>query len=132
MSYICWMKYRGIIKDKYRVDMNRAVQCSSWEALQNHDLEVLLLDNNIDIKSKKFDNILNDNIEYSEKSGMLNIEYFWDCSGEKSDTDRFIMILLPFITKDILIYCVGNDFMVDNDREPYVDVISCFKQNMME
>ena len=63
---------------------------------------------------------------------MLNIEYFWDCSGKKSDTDRFIMILLPFITKDILIYCVGNDFMVDNDREPYVDVISCFKQNMME
>lgn len=111
MSFYCWFEYRGIIKEQFREDIERAVNAKNWTAVRS-DILKTILSQYVD-QDEEYYNV-NGMLEYSiakydKETGILYIKYEYNASHDAWQTYDFISDFLPHITEEILIYNTGDE-----------------------
>ena len=146
MSFYCWFEYKGIIKEEYRNDIEKAVNAKNWAAIESKKLRKVLSDfmeldnedsvlNSMFIKSKR----LKRSVIYDKETGLLHINHEYNAVRDAWQTDNFTQWFIPFITKEILAYYTGDEGLKNNDDavisidgDLCMDDTAGFKQDMLE
>ena len=92
MSFYCWFEYKGIIKEQFREDIERAINVKNWIAVRS-DILKTILSQYVD-QDEEYYNV-NGMLEYSiakydKETGILYIKYEYNASHDAWQT----MILL--------------------------------------
>ena len=127
MSFYCWFTYKGIIKEEYRNDIEKAVHAKSWTAVESEKLRMVLsdymeLDNEDSVLNCMFAECskLKRAVSFEKETGVLYLKHEYNAVGDAWQTDNFTSGFLPFITKEILAYYTGDEGMKkgrnDNER----------------
>ena len=132
MSFYCWFEYRGIIKEQFREDIERAVNAKNWTAVRS-DILKTILSQYVD-QDEEYYNV-NGMLEYSiakydKETGILYIKYEYNASHDAWQTYDFISDFLPYITEEILIYNTGDEAYEESQGISYRDCTEDFRKNM--
>ena len=132
MSFYCWFEYRGIIKEQFREDIERAVNAKNWTAVRS-DILKTILSQYVD-QDEEYYNV-NGMLEYSiakydKETGILYIKYEYNASHDAWQTYDFTFDFLPYITKEILIYNTGDEAYEESQGISYRDCTEDFRKNM--
>jgi len=132
MSFYCWFEYRGIIKEQFREDIERAINVKNWIAVRS-DILKTILSQYVD-QDEEYCNV-NGMLEYSiakydKETGILYIKYEYNASHDAWQTYDFISDFLPYITEEILIYNTGDEAYEESQGILYRDCIEDFRENM--
>ena len=132
MSFYCWFEYRGIIKEQFREDIERAVNAKNWTAVRSDILKTILFQY-VD-QDEEYYNV-NGMLEYSiakydKETGILYIKYEYNASHDAWQTYDFISDFLPYITEEILIYNTGDEAYEESQGISYRDCTEDFRKNM--
>lgn len=132
MSFYCWFEYRGIIKEQFREDIERAVNAKNWTAVMS-DILKTILSQYVD-QDEEYYNV-NGMLEYSiakydKETGILYIKYEYNASHDAWQTYDFISDFLPYITEEILIYNTGDEAYEESQGISYRDCTEDFRKNM--
>ena len=146
MSFYCWFEYKGIIKEEYRDDIEKAVNAKSWAAVESEKLRTVLsefmeLDNEDSVLNRMFSKCLplKRAVSYDKETGVLFLKHEYNAVGDAWQTDNFAAVFLPFITREILIYNTGDEGLKKDDEavividgDPCKDDSAGFKLDMIE
>ena len=132
MSFYCWFEYRGIIKEQFRDDIERAVNAKNWTAVRS-DILKTILSQYVD-QDEEYYNV-NGMLEYSiakydKETGILYIKYEYNASHDAWQTYDFTFDFLPYITKEILIYNTGDEAYEESQGILYRDCTEDFRESM--
>ena len=132
MSFYCWFEYRGIIKEQFREDIERAVNAKNWTAVRS-DILKTILSQYVD-QDEEYYNV-NGMLEYSiakydKETGILYIKYEYNASHDAWQTYDFTFDFLPYITKEILIYNTGDEAYEESQGILYRDCTEDFRESM--
>ena len=132
MSFYCWFEYRGIIKEQFREDIERAVNAKNWTAVRS-DILKTILSQYVD-QDEEYYNV-NGMLEYSiakydKETGILYIKYEYNASHDAWQTYDLTFDFLPYITEEILIYNTGDEAYEESQGISYRDCTEDFRKNM--
>lgn len=134
MSYYCSFEYKGIVKPKYRRDIETAVSKGNWTAVQSEELKILFKNWDdyglifISSRRKPFEN---DYFRYDPDSGLLEIKYTYNYISDNYNTEKFLDTHLPFITEKIIFFHEWEENLYDTGKE-YNDVTEDFMLRINE
>ena len=132
MSFYCWFEYRGRIKDRFREDIEKAVNAKNWTAVGSDTLKTIL--SKYIAPDAEYCNV-NGMLEYStarydKETGILYIKYEYNASHDAWQTYDFTSDFLPYITGEILIYNTGDEAYEESQGISYRDCTEDFRENM--
>lgn len=132
MSFYCWFEYKGRIKERFREDIERAVDAKSWTAVRSDILKTILSQYvNQDDEYCNVNGMLEyGTAKYDKETGILYIKYEYNASHDAWQTYDFTSGFLPYITEEILIYNTGNEAYEESQGISYRDCTVDFRENM--
>ena len=137
MSFYCWFEYRGIIKEQFREDIERAVNAKNWTAVRSDVLRRVLSqymnqDNEYCNVNCMLENIgsADSMANYDKETGILYIKHAYNASHDAWQTYDFTFDFLPYITEEILIYNTGDEAYEESQGILYRDCTEDFRESM--
>lgn len=122
MSYYCSFEYKGIVKLKYRKDIEIAVSNQNWTTVQSKELKILFEnwdDYSLIFTSNSREPFEDDYFRYDPDNGLLEIKYTYNYCSDNYNTERFMQVPLPFITEKILFFHEWDESLYESDKEYY-------------
>ncbi len=134
MSYYCSFEYKGIVKTKYRRDIETVVSNKNWTAVQSEELKILFEhwdDYGLIFISNSRKPFEDDYFRYDPDSGLLEIKYTYNYVRDNYNTENFIYTHLPFITEKIIFFHEWEEGMYSSGKE-YNDLTEDFMSRINE
>lgn len=128
MSYYCSFEYKGIVKPKYRRDIETAVSSKNWTAVQSEELKILFRnwdDYGLIFISNSRKPFENDYFRYDPDSGLLEIKYTYNYISDNCNTEKFLDTHLPFITEKVIFFHEWEEDLYGSGKE-YNDLTEDF------